>query len=380
MPPRTVLHLINTGGPGGAETVCVNLVRGLDPERWRPIVVIPHPDWMSEVLSGSGIETLFLDDSSLRASPGYLFGLSRIISRRRVRLIHSHLFGPSVAAGALGLLRRLPVIATIHGVGDLSPAERFQRLKFSLLNRGADKVVFVSEALRHSFLDTGLLRGEITVVIPNGVDVDAYGSASACEFRTELAVADDEFLVGAIGNFRHAKGYDVFLRAAALLKSRASGYRFVIVGQPVERDSDGSVAESLGRLRSELGLEHDVAFAGFRPDIAEVLSSLDLFALTSRSEGFSISLVEAMASALPVVATRCGGPETIVDDGVTGLLVENGSPDALANAIQSLRDDPHRRRAFGTAARSAARDRFALAAQIDAYQDLYDRVTAESHE
>jgi glycosyltransferase involved in cell wall biosynthesis len=104
------------------------------------------------------------------------------------------------------------------------------------------------------------------------------------------------------------------------------------------------------------------------------MHAFDIYVLTSRSEGFSLSTIEAMASGLPVVATRCGGPEQIVEDGATGFLVENGSPDAVANAIDRLRRDRDQRARFGTAARDVVMKRYTLEAQVRAYEALYDRV------
>src|SRR5207244_3005900 len=99
----------------------------------------------------------------------------------------------------------------------------------------------------------------------------------------------------------------------ALLKASGAGYRFVIVG-----DGDEGYTRELAALRDQLGLSNDLTFAGFRSDIHRAMATFDVYALTSRSEGFSLSTIEAMASGVPVVATRCGGPEQILDDGLTG--------------------------------------------------------------
>ena len=124
--------------------------------------------------------------------------------------------------------------------------------------------------------------------------------------------------------------------------------------------------------RSARGLTEDVVITGFRSDVPNALAAFDVYALTSRYEGFSLALVEAMATGLPVVATRCGGPEQILDDGVTGLLVENGSAEAVASAIDRLRANSDERRRLGNAARNAVSERFTLEAQVRAYEQLYE--------
>src|SRR5690606_23062610 len=135
----------------------------------------------------------------------------------------------------------------------------------------------------------------------------------------------------------------------ARLRERSADYRFVIVGQ-----APGPLYEQLVALRDSLGLRDAVQFTGFRPDVERLMAAFDLFTITSDSEGFSIATVQAMASRQPIVATRCGGPEEILVDGVTGALVPTGSPEALADEIHRLRHDPVARKAMGAAAYDSA--------------------------
>jgi len=370
--PITVMHLINTSGPGGAETACVNLIRGLDSARWRGIAVVPEKGWLYDEVRRAGGKPLVLDSGSRLDLPRYFVALARLVRQHNVGLIHGHLFGPSYWASLLGLLMKLPVVGTLHGQVDLHPEEKFKRIKFGLLNRGASRLVFVSESLRRFFLGTRLLRSEITAVIPNGVDTARFSRAPDRSLRAAFGASDNDFLVGAIGNVRPAKGYDVLLRAAALLKTRSVNYRFVVVGE-----ADSALGLRLLSLREDLGLTDSVSFPGYLRDVTPALNAFDVYAITSQSEGFSISTVEAMAAGLPVVATRCGGPEEIVDDGITGILVDNGSPEAVAAAIESLRMNPRRRRELGDAARAAVRRRFSLDAHLHAYEALYEKCLVE---
>ncbi len=374
MSVRNVLHLINTGGPGGAETVYVEIVRRLDPGRWHSVAVVPNREWMYEQLAAMDAEVV-LTRSRLRFDRDYLRSLVRLVRERRIDLIHSHLLGPSVTAGLLGVFLRLPVVATIHGHSDLSPGERYRRIKFWAIRHGVARVVFVSEPLRQEFLDRIPLDPHRTAVVPNGIDPELYSPGRDESARAELRIAPDEFVVGAVGNLRHAKGYDVLLRAAALLKQRAPGFRFVVVGQatsPFFRD----VFEELSALRAQLGLERDVLFTDFREDVPRLLRAFDLFAITSHTEGFSLSTVQAMACGLPVVATRCGGPEQILEQGRLGVLVDVNSPEQVADAIERLRQDVAGRARLGAAARQSALERFTVEAQVRAYEGIYEECLA----
>jgi glycosyltransferase involved in cell wall biosynthesis len=365
-----VLHLINTGGPGGAETVFLGLIRGLDRDRWRPVPVLPNPEWLSERLLEVRVEPIFMR-SRVPFEISDLRQLASVVRKQDIQLIHSHLFGPSVVGCLLGIAMRVPVVCTMHGEGDLDPGERFRGLKFRLLNRAAGRVVFVSDPLRRYFLNAGSLRPDLTTVVPNGIDVARFADTRDPSVREEWGIRNEDFLVGAVGNLRTAKGYDVLLRAAALLRERGPGYRFVIVGQ-----AQGELYRELLDLRERLGLQAEVHFAGFRDDVHRVMQAFDLYAITSRSEGFSLSTVQAMATALPVVATRCGGPEEILEHGRTGLLVDPESPEQVAAAIERLRHDAGERQAMAARARNAAHSRFTIEAQVRSYERIYEECLA----
>ncbi len=373
--PITVMHLISTSGPGGAETACLNLIRGLDQARWRGIAVIPEKGWLYDEVLRAGGTPIVLDSRGLFDLPKYFVALARLVRQHKVGLVHGHLFGPSYSASLLGFLMKLPVVCTLHGQVDIHPEDRFKRIKFALLNRGASRIVFVSESLRRFFLGTGLLRPEITAVIPNGVDTARFSRPSDRSSRVCFGASDDEFLVGAVGNVRPAKGYDVLLRAAALLRARSANYRFVVVGE-----ADSELGLSLRSLSQQLGLTDWFSFPGYLSDVTSALNAFDVYAITSRSEGFSISTVEAMAAGLPVVATRCGGPEEIVDDGITGILVKNGSPEAVAAGIESLRISPRLRRELGDAACASVQRRFTMSVYVSAYETLYEKCLVEKRE
>lgn len=364
---RTILHLIDTGGPGGAETVFLDLVCRLDRERWRSVAVVPEEDWLAEALRRRGEEPLLVPTRG-PFDFGYLRSLIQLVRREGVSLIHTHLFSTSVYGSVVGAVCRVPVVCTFHGQADAA-GERFRRAKLQILNRSGSRVVFVSESLRRFFLELGGLNPARTEVIYNGIDTEQFAPRADRSFRDEVGVGPDEPLIGAVGNVRESKDYPNFLRAAALLHRRDPRYRFVVVG-----DSRPSplMSEVLA-LRAELGLESVVTFTGFREDVERVMAALDVFVVSSSAEGFSLTTVQAMAAGLPVVATRCGGPEEILRNGDVGVLVPTRSPEALADAVQRLVDRPAERRRITLAARAEAESRFALTSMVSGYETLYER-------
>ena len=379
--PRAVLHTIDTTGPGGAETVYVALVSRLDPARFTSTTTSPIPHagitrpgvsehgWLHDALRREGHRPFALTTRST-LDWRYVARLVRLVRRHRVELIHAHLLTSSVYAGIAGRLCGVPVIATFHGESDAQRGDPRRNAKLRAVGLGASRVVFVSEYLRRSLLADSSIPASKTAVIYNGIDIRAFAPGIDRAARAELGVADGDFLVGAVGNVRTAKAYEVLLRAIARLSERAPRVHAAIVG-----DVEDAETARLLALRAELGLEHRVRFLGFRSDVPRLLRAFDAYALTSSSEGFSIALVQAMAAGRPVVATRSGGPVEILEHGRTGMLVSCNAPDEVAAALQGFMEAPAAAAALGRAARVAAAERFSVDATVHAYESLYESLT-----
>jgi glycosyltransferase involved in cell wall biosynthesis len=367
----TILHLIDTTGPGGAETIFTDLVRGLDPGRFRSVVVTAGPGWVEDTVRSAGITGHTLAQRG-RFSVGYARSLRRLLHTEGVDLVHAHLVGATVYSSLAALGTRIPVLGTIHGQADLPASDKLALLRYGVLRAGATHVVAVSEALRRTFVARSRFPGIRTSVVYNGIDANLFRPGRDGTLRQELGIGENEFVFGALGNVRTPKAYDVLLRAAALLAMEQPACRVVIVG-----DTSGRVFPDLQRLHTALGLADRVIFAGFRRDVPQVLQAFDALALSSRAEGFSLATVQAMATGIPVVATRSGGPEEIVEDGLTGLLVPTDDPAALAGAMRRLRDDAALRLQLAAAGPPAVWSRFDRRSMLEAYQRLYDALLAD---
>ena len=363
---KTILHTIDTTGPGGAETVFIDLASRLDRERYRPVVVIKGRGWVYDELHRRGIEPLLVDASG-SVNLRYLWQLARIVRRHKVDLIQAHLLGSSVYGALAGMLTATPVVATFHGAVDISPDERLVGVKFGAINRGAGRIVAVSESLRRDIAERTPLDAAKTTVIYNAVEAQHYARARSSRLRQAFGWSETDLIVGCLGNVRPAKGYDLLLQAAAGL--RAAPLRFVIAGQGKPGLYDRLLAQ-----RARLGLEDRVQFLGFVADAPEFLSNLDMFLLPSTSEGFSISTIEAMAAGLPVLATRCGGPEEILTHGETGLLVEKGSSRALVEGLQTLITDSRLRDRLARKGKAHAATTFGMPAMLQAYEHIYEQL------
>jgi glycosyltransferase involved in cell wall biosynthesis len=363
---KTILHCIDTTGPGGAETVFIDLATRLPADKYRAVVVIRGKGWVYEELCRRGVAPILLDAKG-SFNRTYLSALCKLIRRERVDLVQSHLLGSNVYCAMAGLLTRTPVVTTFHGSVDIGERERFKWLKFAAINAGARCVVAVSEDLKDDILQRTPLRPGKLCVIYNGIDTSVFLRPRSERLRQQFGWAEEEIIIGSLGNIRPAKGYDFLLRAAALLQESPHRYRFVIAGQ-----GKGGLYDGLLQLRKELGLEDRVLFLGFIDDAAEFLSNLDLFLSTSISEGLPLSAIQAMVAGLPLVATRCGGYEELVADRENGVLVDVGDPRAIADALELLVNDVGLQDKLAQQARKHVIETFDLSAMLAGYEKVYD--------
>ena len=360
----TVIHNIGTGGPGGAESVLATLAAAMQRQHYRSVPVVPYEGWLSGRLLEQGLQAR-LAPAKGGFNLRYVRTLIDIARRERARLIHSHLLGASVYGCAAARWLGLPAISLFHGATDLLHPGSLDSAKRWLIAGPRCAVVAVSKGVQDALAAWGVPRGAIRVIY-NGIDTERYVPAAASPLRAQFGVPDDMIHVGSIGNLRVAKAYDVLLRAAAIVIAQNPRVRFSIVGE-----GDEQARSALDRLHAELGLGDAVVFRGFVPAGPDVFRCFDLLVSSSRTEGLPLSLVEGMACAKIVVATRSGGSDEVIDDGVDGLLVPNGDHAALAAAILRAVGDASLRATLGAQARRRAESQFCLGGMLRQYSALY---------
>jgi glycosyltransferase involved in cell wall biosynthesis len=357
-----VLIVITLAEVGGAQSYVMSLLPALA-ERFDVTVAAHGGGPVRETADALGLRYVSLRHVRRPINPWRdalgLVELCRVIRLVRPDVVHVS----SSKAGVLGRLAawalRVPVcVFTVHGWAFAAADGRA-----SLLYRWADRLVSpvtsaticVSELERASGVAARTCAAERTVVIPNAVDVRGALRASRQRSRPLLL---------AVGRLRPPKDFDTLLRALALLPSDA--FEAAIVG-------DGPQREELAALLAQLGLEDRVRLEGERRDVPALLAEADAFVLSSRSEGLPVSVLEAMAAGLPVVATAVGGVGEAVVDGETGLLVRPADPEALAAALASIVADASLRRRLGAAGRARAEALFDLEGWRRAHVALYLR-------
>lgn len=366
-----VLHVIDTLGPGGAETVFLHTSSSLDPSRFQSVVAVGGPGWLTQRLHERGL-TPHIVPAKGAFNVRYLVTLLQLARQNEIEVIVAHLYGSAVYASMAGMALSVPVVSVLHGHSDVAPAGRFSAVKSAMVRRGSRKVVFVSERLEEHLQPQLRLAVSQRSVIPNGVDTEVFHPDRDRSLRAELGIAEDTVLVGAIGNVRKPKAYDVLLRAARILIDRSQRFHFVIAG-----DHANALGGRLAQLSRDLAIERHVSFLGLRHEVSRLLNNLDVFALSSHTEGFSIACIEAMACGVPVVATRSGGPEEILE-GEAGILVPTGDPESLAVGIERIVSSKDLAASMTTKAIRRVHERYSLTTMLARYEDLLERVARDA--
>lgn len=367
-PKKTILHVIDSTEPGGAETVFVQLADEFRKRGYRCITVVSGPGWVTDELRRKNFEPVIIHAKGA-FNLSLVRGLVRIVKDEKVDLIQSHLLGSNVYCALVGLLTRTPVVATFHGMVDVSPDERLRWLKFQIMNRGVRRFVTVSQRLAQVIGQEGLLNPKKTATIFNGIERGRYGRRRISQTREQLNLEPEAVLIGSLGNLHPAKGYDHLISAIPLVLKENPAAQFVVAGN--EREP---LLSQLKEQARQLNVAQHVHFLGFIHDAAEFLSGLDIFFLPSNSEGFSIAAIEALATGLPVVATRCGGPEEFLVHEQNALLVQVGDARAMAAGINNLLASSQLSRSLAESGTQLVSRAFSIEAMIRRYEDLYAEI------
>lgn len=364
-PVRVVLLIDELEVRGGTENHLLDLLSGLHRDRVEPTVVVLALAGLLPEVAAMGIPAEALRIRHLLGPDGArtLGRLVALFRRVRPHLVVTYhpgadLVGP-LAARAVGAR----VISCRRDLG--FTRTRKHRLLQRPMNLLVHGMIGVSGAVRDAVVKNERYPAERIRVIPNGCDMEKFQPVEPT-LRRELGIADSEVVIGTLSNFGKIKGYDVMVPAALQIVRENPTVRFVFVGK------DEAAEQEMARWQAECKPVGDrIVFAGSRRDVPHVLSSFDVFLQASHSEGFSNSILQAMACGRPIVATDVGGNRELVDE-ASGFLVPAGDRAAVVHGLQALLDDPERRRKAGQAARERAASTFSKARMVERYEDAFE--------
>jgi glycosyltransferase involved in cell wall biosynthesis len=368
-----VLHLIRPAA-GGMKNHLLSLLTHSDQEMFEPVIACPGGTMADEITS-LGFKVVPLPiRGELSPLNDWLAmrRLAAVLKNEQITILHAH----SSKAGFIGRiaarLARTPVVfMTAHNSifyeewpfwkkAILAFAERF-------LSRYTDRIITVSEALRQELIKKEGLNHLQVLTIHNGIETEYFNPPGERRFiLRSLGLSPAEQVVGTVARLAPQKGITYFLKAASLL-IRDYKVNFVIIGE-------GPLRQQLEAEAASLGLKQRVVFAGERHDIPAILIAFDVFVLPSLTEGFPLTILEALAAARPVVATRAGGIPEIIQDKTTGLLVEPADPTGLALAVATLLTNRQKAMVMGQTGQIRVKEKFTAAGMVRKVEEEYKKV------
>jgi glycosyltransferase involved in cell wall biosynthesis len=368
-----VVHIVPMLSPGGAERVAVHIVRGLNRQRYEPAVISFTGRLgcdLDALLEEDGVEVRYLGKR-----PGFDY---RVFSRlhRALRdshpdIIHTHLHVLRYALPSMLVLKYASRLHTVHNLAEreIEPGLRWLQ-RYALSHRVVPVAVAKEVALSVERL-YGIPRCQ---VISNCIPTDYYTCprTSRGVWRAREGFEDNDILFVCVGRFAPQKNHALLLKAFALGPASNSNAHLVLVGA-------GALQGQLEAQAKNLGLARQAHFLGLRTDIPDVLGAMDVFVLSSDYEGNPLSVMEAMASGLPIVSTAVGGVPDLFESGKEGLFVQPVDALGLGMAMVSLLRNREARQSLGKAAAQRAREKFDVSTMVQAYETLYESLAGQAH-
>lgn len=291
-----------------------------------------------------------------------IFGLIRLIREERIQLIQTTLFYADILGTLAGILAGVQNVISWEVYTEQYSLK--QKWAYRLASKRLSTIVAVSDATRKKIIQKYHLPEAKVRTIHYGIDVKKFSFRNPSEIRKRLGIPPNTMVLGTIARLTEQKGHRYLIQAIPKLISHFQNVVFLWIG-------DGPLRSSLIQLAQDLGVLSYIQFLGFRENVGAFLSVMDVFVLPSLYEGFPNAILEAMACGKPVVATGVEGTPEAVIHGETGLLVPPRNPEALADALIQIAQNPSMRKQMGEKGKKRIHEYFLLEHQINAFDQLY---------
>lgn len=362
--PVPIAFCITELDDGGAERALVQIVTRLDPQAWKPhVICLAPPGPLVAEFEQAGIPVECLGMQDLRGMLG-LRKLIRSLKRIRPQLLQTFLYHANIAGRLAAACTRVP-----HVVSGIRVAETRSKLRLRIdrwTDRFVDRHVCVGQAVAEFSATTGGLPRAKMVVIPNGVDHEAIAAVPRTDIQAEFGIPHERKVLLFVGRLDPQKDPMLLLQAFSATHTKDQ-LHLLFVG-------DGPMDSSLAAKVNDLGIADRTTFAGRRNDVIGIMKASDCLVLPSRWEGLPNVILEAMATGLPVIATRAHGSMELLDDGRLGRLVEVGDAVGLARAVDACLGEHETARAKAGLAQTLLRKEFTWDQSARRYADLYEEL------
>lgn len=370
-----VVHVFLTLNMGGMETVGVNLIRELEKKGFKNYVIcLDQKGDYADQLEQMGV-SVWCANRKTKSHWGLVRILIRYIRSLQVDIVHTHNPAPNLWGGIAAFIAGIPIrVNTHHGINknDLASKKRKWLSRLSMLF--CTRTVAVSKTLAAQLKDECPLSRDKITTIYNGVDLRIFQQVkNAALKRRDLNIRDDEIIIGSVARFSSDKDYQTLIHAFDRLRGKGIAAKLLLVGE-------GDTRKMVEHQVADLTYAADILFLGQRTDITNLLSLFDIYVLSTHTEGVSISLLEAMAMQLPIVATAVGGNVEVIDNAVHGLLSESSNVESLTDSLMVLCSQQQKAEMYAQKARARVEGLFSLSSMADSYVQLYRQFLTQSSE
>lgn len=372
-----ILHLIEHLVVGGAERVLVDIVKNIDKDKFKSIVCVYRDENpLLDELVKTGYPVIYLRKNLLTPlfpkflkplfllieSIIFVIRLAKLMRDNNIQILHTHLFSAGLWGRLAALIGGRPkIITTEHTTTDWEKSLK-KTVSNRLLNPITDRIVAVTDTVGKTVIDVQKVVPGQVIIIPNGINIDNFSYGKTAKRKTILPGSKPRIAI--ISSLTPVKRHDLLFEALKICFKRIPTISCCVVG-------DGPERAGLEQIVRNLGISNFVFFLGNRNDVNEILADVDIVVSTSDYEGLPINLLEAMAAGVPVVATDVGGNKDLVDSGKTGILVERGNVEAIANGICNVIENHDLSEQLGRNGYKAVEENYSLDKIIKKWEKLY---------
>lgn len=379
-----ILHVVRPAD-GGMKNHVLTLLENLEQDRYKMFLACPDAGGWKKKINKQNIipvELALKGELSPLADLNCILRLARLIKDNEIHIVHTHGMKASLIGRLAARLARLSgaqqgiplVLAAVHNSVYNYSLPKIEKRMISMLQRylarHTHRFITVSEALKTEIMFWEGINEDNIRVIYNGISIDTFQKEKSPCLKLKLGLNPIRPVVGTVARLAPQKGVSFFIQAAFIVSQLVEEAQFLVVG-------DGPLMAELQEEAQHLGLEENLVFAGFYPDISEIYPLMDVFVVPSLSEGLSITTIEAMAAERPIVATATGGLPELISHHKTGLLVPPGDHQTLAYGILELLKRPRWAKKLAIEAREKATASFTIDRMIADTDRLYQDIARE---
>ncbi len=372
-----VLWMIDSLGPGGAESLMLPLLRSLKDRVEEPRVCVLYVragNPTAVELEKLGIRVDLMHVRNLR-DLDHIWRVFKYVHSHQPDIIHTQLETSDILGSLIGKILKIPTIATMHTLDERPLARKIKKnwrnsLRWQCLNSAARYTIAVSNFTRQHYLRLGF-RSAKMITMYNGIDLSNFTPRNAAHSAKSslFGIPEDSTVITTVAVLREPKGVQYMLQAFGHVAALVPNAYYIIAG-------DGDHRKTLEEMAQSLGIADRVIFMGYRKDIPEILAASDLFVFPTLQDALPTVLLEAMAAGLPIIASQIGGVPEIITHGANGLLISPASPSSLSEACLRILQDEQLAARLTAAGLDTVQRRFDVQQQASSLYDLYQKVVS----